>query len=307
MEENIFFWLGFIVLVIFLLILDLGVLNRGSRHISVKKALYLTAFWISLALIFGVFVSFQFGTDKGMEYFAGYAIEKAMSVDNLFVFILIFSYFKVPDEYQHKALFYGIIGALVFRAIFIFAGAELLNRFDILMYVFGAILIYAAIKTMVKKNDSGKENIIAVKMNKLMKSSPDFDGDKLFTIRNGLKVATPLLVCIIVIELSDIVFALDSIPAVLAITTDTFIVYTSNIFAILGLRSLYFAIKGSLESLEYLKYGLGIILAFVGVKLMISGFYHISIVFSLSFICVVLAVTIAISLVMRKKQSCNAV
>ncbi|MFA6679791.1 MAG: TerC family protein [Candidatus Methanomethylophilaceae archaeon] len=301
LEESPLLWLGFIVLVVILLALDLGVLNRGSHHISVKKALYLTAFWISISIVFGIFVFLEMGEQKGMEYFTGYIIEKAMSVDNLFVFILIFALFKVPDEYQHKALFYGIVGALVFRAVFIFAGAELLERFEVVMYIFGILLIYAAIKTMVKKDDSSGENMFAVKLSKHIKSSKDFDGNKLFTVQNGKKLITPLLLCIIVIEFTDIIFALDSIPAILAITTDTFIVYTSNIFAILGLRSLFFALKGSLESLEYLKYGLGIILIFVGIKLLISNWYEFSILFSLGFIGIVLIITIAISLMMRKK------
>lgn len=303
LEESPLLWLGFFVIVVILLALDLGVLNRGSHHIPVKKALYLTAFWIAISIIFGIFIFLEMGDQKGMEYFTGYIIEKAMSVDNLFVFILIFAIFEVPDEYQHKALFYGIIGALVFRAIFIFAGAELLERFEIVMYIFGILLIYAAIKTMVKKDDSNGENMFAVKLSKHIKCSEDFDCDKLFTMKNGKKLMTPLLLCILVIEFTDIIFALDSIPAILAITTDTFIVYTSNIFAILGLRSLFFALKGSLESLEYLKYGLGIILIFVGVKLLISKWYEFSIPFSLGFIGVVLIVTITVSLIMRKRTS----
>lgn len=304
MTESIWFWLGFLILVVILLALDLGLFNRGSKHIDVKHALYLTALWICIALAFGVFVWFTLGSELGIAYYTGYAIEKAMSVDNLFVFLLVFSYFSIPDEYQHKALYYGIIGAIVFRAIFIFAGAELLERFEIVMYIFGVILIYAAIKTMTKKEDTG-ENKIAAFMKKHLNASQDLDGDKLFTIQNGKKIMTPLFLCIIVIELTDIIFALDSIPAILAITTDRFVVYTSNIFAILGLRSLYFAIRGSLESLEYLKYGLGIILIFVGVKLLISNFIEIPVLASLGFILVVLAITIVFSLYMRKKKVGN--
>ncbi len=292
-------WIGFLVLVAFLLLLDLGLFNKGSKHISTRKAIYLTLFWISLAIAFGVFVYFTMGSAKGVEYFTAYIIEKAMSVDNLFVFIIIFAFFAIPDEYQHKALFYGIIGALVFRAIFIFAGAELMNNFNWMMYVFGAFLVIIALKTMFKK-EGEENNKTAVWISKVFRSSPELDGGHLTTIYKGARVATPLLLCIIVIELTDIVFAIDSIPAVLAISTDTFIIYTSNIFAILGLRSLYFAIHGSLNSLRYLKYGLGIILAFVGVKLLISGFYHIDIPVSLGFILGVLLITIVASLIKAK-------
>jgi tellurite resistance protein TerC len=302
MTENIWFWVGFLILVAILLALDLGVFNRKSKHISVKQALYFTLLWITIALIFGVFVWYTLGSELGIAYYTGYAIEKAMSVDNLFVFILIFSYFSIPDEYQHKALFYGIIGALVFRAIFVFAGAELLERFEFVMYLFGVILIIAALKTMFAKDKDSGDNKIAVFMSKHLKSSPTLDGDKFFTVQNGKKLMTPLLLCVIVIELTDIVFAVDSIPAVLAITTDRFVVYTSNIFAVLGLRSLYFAIRGSLASLEYLKYGLGIILVFVGVKLLISNFIEIPVLASLAFILGVLAITIVLSLLLRKKK-----
>ncbi len=295
-------WLIFGIIVILMFVIDLGVFNRGSKEISVKKSLYMTAFWISIALLFAVFVYFEMGVVKTTEYLTAYVIEKAMSVDNLFVFLLIFSIFAVPDKYQHKALFYGIIGALAFRALFIFIGAELLEQFDIIMYVFGAILIYTAIKTMVKKEDTDKEPF-AMRLSKRLKSSPDYDGDKLFTKVNGIRVMTPLLVCIIAIELTDIMFAFDSIPACLAITTDPFIVYTSNIFAILGLRSLYFALRGSLESLAYLKYGLGAILIFVGAKMILADIYEVEVFTSLAIILGILAITIAVSLMKNKRDS----
>lgn len=295
-------WAGFLALVVILLALDLGVLNRGSKHISTKKALYLSAFWISIGLAFSIVIYTQMGPDKTMEYLAAYVVEKAMSVDNLFVFILIFSCFYIPDDYQHKALFYGIIGALFFRAIFIFAGVELLTRFHFVMYIFGIFLIYAAYKTMTKKPQTCETNSVVAFVSKHVRSSTHLDGDKFFTVVNGKKIATPMLLCVIAIELTDIVFALDSIPAVLAISTDTFIVYTSNIFAILGLRSLYFAIRGSLNSLAYLKYGLGIILGFVGIKMIISEYLHISVVESISFIALVLLITVLASLTLNKKQ-----
>lgn len=301
MMDSGLMWLIFGIVVVVILILDLGVFNRGSKHISVKRALAMTALCISVAIIFGIFVYIEMGTDKTMEYFAAYVLEETMSIDNIFVFIIIFAYFKIPDEYQHKALFYGIIGAIVFRAVFIFAGAELLHRFHFVMYIFGIILIYTAIKTAVGKSSSDEQSF-AMKLSKKMKSSPELDGDKLFTVKDGVRMATPLFICILVIELTDIMFAFDSIPACLAITTDMFIVYTSNIFAIMGLRSLYFAVKGALGALRYLKYGLSAILIFVGVKMLIGDFVDIGVMMSLFTILAILGVTVVASLLANKKS-----
>jgi integral membrane protein, TerC family len=302
MLDSTTMWIVFGVIVIIMFALDLGVFNRGSRHISVKKSLYLTAFWISIALVFSVFIYFQMGTDATMEYLTAYVIEKMMSIDNLFVFIIIFAYFQIPDEYQHKALFYGIIGALAFRALFIVVGVGLLDKFDFVLYIFGLILIITAIKTVMQKENPDKENF-AMRLSKRFRSSPDLDGDKMFTMKDGVKMATPLFLCVIVIELTDIMFAFDSIPAVLGISTNTFIVYTSNIFAILGLRSLYFALKGTMGSLEYLKYGLGAILAFVGIKMFLSDIYHVDVLISLAFICTVLLVTVLASMIVKKRKA----
>ncbi len=302
MIDSYMMWAVFGVVVAVLLALDLGVFNRKSKHISVKKALLMTAFWIAISLLFAVFIYVEMGSDKAVEYLATYSVEKAMSIDNLFIFIVIFAYFRIPDEYQHKALFYGIIGALVFRALFIFAGAELLDNFKFVMYIFGAILIYTAIKTVVKKEDPNKANKFAMILSRHTRVSSGLDGDKLFTFKEGVRRMTPLMLCIIVIELTDIMFAVDSIPACLAITTDMFIVYTSNIFAILGLRSLYFALRGTMESLEYLKYGLGVILAFVGMKMLLSDIIEINVVTSLVVIVGVLLITIAFSLLKTKQN-----
>jgi len=302
MLDSTTMWIVFGVIVIIMFALDLGVFNRGSHHISVKKSLYLTAFWISIALVFSVFIYFQMGTDATMEYLTAYVIEKMMSIDNLFVFIIIFAYFQIPDEYQHKALFYGIIGALAFRALFIVVGVGLLDKFDFVLYIFGLILIITAVKTVMQKENPNKENF-AMRLSKRFRSSPELDGDKMFTMRDGVKMATPLFLCVIVIELTDIMFAFDSIPAVLGISTNTFIVYTSNIFAILGLRSLYFALKGTMGSLEYLKYGLGAILAFVGIKMFLSDVYHIDVLVSLAFICTVLLVTVLASMMVKKRKA----
>ena len=256
-------------------------------------------------MAFGIFIFVEYGSGLATEYYPAYIIEKAMSVDNLFVFIMIFGMFAIPDEYQHKALFYGIIGAVVFRALFIVAGVELLNNFHFVMYIFGILLIYAALKTLFKKDEGDGDSRIAGFLSKHMKCSPELDGGKLFTKIDGKKVVTPLFMCILVIELTDIVFALDSIPAVLAISTDMLIVYTSNIFAILGLRSLYFAIRGGLESLSYLKYGLGVILLFVAFKLLASDLVHIPVWVSLVVILEVLAVTIVASLAMNRRQTAH--
>ncbi len=296
MTESIWFWVGFLALVAVLMAFDLGLFNRGSKHIDAKKAIRMTIVWISIAVLFGIFVLFTLGTDKAIEFYTGYIVEESMSIDNLFVFILIFSFFKIPDDYQHKALYYGIFGALIFRAIFIFAGAELMERFDIVIYIFGIILLIAALKTIFKKSGDEEENKMAIWLSKVFKTSPELDGDKFFTRVDGKLIMTPLLLCVIVIELSDVIFALDSIPAVLAISTDTFIVYTSNIFAIMGLRSLYFTIKESMKSLRFLNYGLGIILAFVAFKLLTEKFIEIPVLASLLVIITVLAITVILSL-----------
>lgn len=302
MTESIWFWIGFLALIAVLMAFDLGIFNKGSKHISAKKAMKMTAVWVAIAVAFGIFILITLGSDKAVEFYTGYIVEESMSIDNLFVFILIFSFFKIPDDYQHKALYYGIFGALIFRAIFIFAGAELMERFEFVMYIFGVILLIAAIKTIFKKDDDEGENKVAVAMSKIFKTSPELDGDKFFTRIDGKLIMTPLFLCVIVIELSDIIFALDSVPAVLAITTDRFIVYTSNIFAIMGLRSLYFTIKESMKSLKFLNYGLGIILAFVAFKLLAAKFVHIPVFASLLIIVGVLAVTVILSLVFKDKD-----
>lgn len=301
MVDQSVMWLVFGIVVAIMLALDLFVLNRKSRHVSVKRALAETAMWIAVAMAFMVFVYFEEGTEKAGEYLAAYAIEKAMSVDNLFLFIVIFSYFSIPDEYQHKALLWGVIGAIVFRAIFILVGATLLESFHFIMYIFGAVLLITALKTMFGKEKEDGSETVAMRLSRKIRSSPELDGDKLFTVRDGVKMATPLFLCIIVIELSDLLFAFDSIPACLSISTDTLIVYSSNIFAVLGLRSLYFAINGMMNALRYMKYGLGIILLFVAFKMLLSDFYHISVGVSLTVILGVLAATVLFSYLFRNK------
>ena len=300
-------WIIFLVMVAFLLVLDLGVINRKKEDVSMRKALALSVFWISMGLLFGAFVFLAADMDfeHALHYYTAYTVELTMSVDNLFVFIIVFAYFSVPNEYQHKALFYGIIGAMAFRLIFILAGIQLLHRFDFMIYVFGIVLILTAIRTVIKKDGDGTSfdrNIFVRGFRRVMKVSDSYDGDKFFTMKNGVKMATPLLLCVLVLEMTDIMFAFDSVPAVLAITTDTLIVYSSNIFAILGLRSIYFALRGAVSKLAYLKYGLGAILVFIGLKMLLSGTYHVPVLLSLFVILSVLAVTVILSVTLSKRH-----
>lgn len=293
-------WIAFAVIVVILLALDLGVFNRKSHVIGVKEALIMSAFWIGIALAFNAVIFWQMGSQSGLEYTAAYVMEKALSVDNLFVFIIIFAFFGIAPEYQHKILFYGIIGALVFRAIFIFAGVTLVEKFDWLLYIFGIFLLITAIKLAVQKDQKvdPDKNIVVRGFKKIMPVSTDSHGGKFFVKNAGVLAATPLFLALLVIESTDVVFAVDSIPAVMGITTDMFIVYTSNVFAILGLRSLYFALAGVMSAMYYLKYGLAVILAFVGIKMLlpIVG-YHVDVLVSLGVILSVLLISIVASVI----------
>lgn len=296
-------WLVFIAIIVVMLAIDLW-FNRKSHHIPLRTAAAQTAVWISIALVFGLLIYLV--TNDGnltLEYYTAYAIEEAMSMDNLFVFIIIFAYFGIRDEDQHKALFYGVVGAIVFRAIFIFVGSELISMFHWVLYIFGIILLIVALKTLFGKDDN-KENKIA----KYMKNRFDYveseeTRGKLFVKVNGRRVVTVLFICIIVIELSDIVFALDSIPAVLAISQDTLVIYTSNIFAVMGLRSLFFVIHGGMQHIRYLKYGLGLILLFVAIKLLIEEFYEVEVLTSLVVIISILVVTVVASLLKNRMDA----
>ncbi len=299
MDNEMMAWIVFIIIALVLVVLDL-ILHRKPEHIPMKRALKETMIWILAATGYGIFIFITFGNDKGLEFITAYIMEESMSIDNLFVFIIIFSLFAIPDEYQHKALFYGIFGAVIFRLLFMLIGVELM-KFHFVMYIFGALLAYAALKTLFAKEEEEGKSKIAEFMSKHLKTSPTLDGNKFFTKIDGKKVATPLLLCVIVIEFSDLVFALDSIPAVLALSNDLLVIYTSNIFAILGLRSLYFAIKGGLSSLKYLKYGLGIILMFIAAKLLLVDFIEVPIIASLAFIVGVLLITIVASLMSKDK------
>ena len=304
MEVNIFFWIGFHLFVLTMLALDLGVFNKRAHKIEVREALIWTGVWISLALIFNVFVLAEFGKVKALEFFTGYVIEYSLSVDNIFVFILIFSYFSVKPQYQHKVLFWGILGALIMRGIFIFAGITLISRFHWIILIFGGFLVLTGIKMLVQRETSvdPEKNALLRIFRRILPVSETLHGDKLFVTQNGKMMATPLFMVLLVIESSDLIFAVDSIPAVLAISKDTFIVYTSNIFAILGLRSLYFAMSGIMGYFRYLKVGLAFVLTFVGLKMLFSYFhFEIPIVLSLSIIVSILLISVIASVVIKRK------
>jgi tellurite resistance protein TerC len=266
------FWVLFNVFVAVMLFLDLAVIHRGSEGMGFKKALLGSLFWISLAVAFGALVYFWQGPQKALEFGTGYLIEESLSVDNLFVFLVLFNYFKVPTERQYKVLFWGIIGALIMRFIFIFAGVSLINRFHWIIYIFGAILIYSGIKLAFGEQTEvdPEKNPILKLFRRLVPITEEYVGDKFVVRRDGRRYATPLLAVLIVVETTDLLFAVDSIPAVLAISRDPFIVYTSNVFAILGLRAMYFALSGMFEIFHYLHYGLSAILVFVGSKMLLS-------------------------------------
>lgn len=305
MEINGYMWTGFIALVIIMLIVDLGVFHRQAHEVKLKEALSWSAIWIALSLIFNGVIWYYMGEVKALEFLTGYLIEKSLSVDNLFVFIMLFGYFKVDPKYQHKVLFWGIIGALVMRAIFIFAGVALLEKFHWLIYIFGAFLIYSGIAMLKphKEDVQPDKNPLVRLFTRFFPVTPKMHEGKFFVRINAKLFATPLFIVLLIVEFTDLIFAVDSIPAILAISNDTFIIFTSNVFAILGLRALYFALAGITEYFYYLKYGLAAILAFVGTKMIMSGFgLKIDIVYSLLIIFMLLAFSILASVVFPVKK-----
>jgi len=304
MTDTLWLWIGFNVFVLAMLALDLGVFHRKAHIVTVKESLSWTAVWVTLALIFNLGIWHYMGPQKGLEFFTGYVIEKSLSVDNVFVFALLFSYFAVPQLYQHKVLFWGILGALVMRAIMIFLGAALIAKFAWIIYVFGAFLILTGLKMIFKKEEEihPERNPLVRWFKKLMPVTNDYRGDKFFVKENGVRMATPLFVVLLLVEFSDLIFAVDSIPAIFAVTKDPFIVYTSNVFAILGLRSLYFALAGVMDKFHYLKIGLGVVLTFVGVKMLLGHTaWKIDTHVSLGVIVGVLAISVIVSLLRPKK------
>ena len=296
-------WIGFTVFVLGMLAVDLGVLHRNAHKIRVREALAWTAVWISLALFFNLGVYFWFGSERALEFLAGYVIEKALSVDNIFVFLVILSAFAVPAQLQHRALFWGVLGALVLRAIFIVLGAAMLHRFHWVAYVFGAFLVFTAIKLLAQRGAQvhpEKSSFLRL-FRPLIPSVNDFRGDHFIVASAGRRFATPLLMVVVAIEATDIVFAVDSIPAIFAVTKDPFIVYTSNIFAMLGLRALYFALADMMGKFQYLKVGLSLVLAFVGSKMLLAGVYRIPVSVSLAAIATLLLGAVVASLVWPTK------
>ena len=304
MTDTTILWAAFNVFVLIMLALDLGIFHRKSHTVSIREALTWTGIWFGLAMLFNLFVYYQFGKEKSIEFFTGYLIEKSLSVDNIFVIIMVFSFFSVPERYQHKVLFWGILGALVMRVVFIFAGIELIHKFHWLMYVFGGFLIVTGIRMAtgngVKLDPDGNPMVKLVR--KIFPVTNSFMGDNFFVRLNGRLWATPLFVVVIVIEGTDLIFAVDSIPAILAISDDPFIVYTSNVFAILGLRSLYFALSGIEKYFHYLKYGLATILVFVGAKMALVDLVKIPVEISLIVIVFVLGFSMLASIAIAKPQ-----
>ena len=299
-------WVGFGLFILLMLALDLGVLNRKAHAVTYREAAVWSAVWVTLAMIFAGLVFWKTDRLTGWEFLTGYVIELSLSVDNLFVFLLIFSYFKVPAKYQHRVLFWGVLGALVMRMTMIGIGATLVERFHWILYIFGAFLIYTGFK-MLRQDEAHanpEDNPLVRFVTKLIPITRHYEGEKFFTTVNGKKMGTLLLLVLVIVEVSDLVFAVDSIPAIFGITTNPFIVYTSNVFAILGLRSLYFLLAGVVEKFHYLKVGLAVVLMFVGVKMLSEGYIHdrfgvskeTVILVSLGFVAVMLLSSVAASL-----------
>ncbi len=309
MDEPIWLWIGFNLFVLAMLAIDLGVFHRKAHAVSGKEALIWSVVWISLSLLFNLIIylfwdrmvpaSAYTNSEAALAFLTGYLIEKSLSVDNIFVFILIFSFFAVPSAYQHRVLFWGILGALVMRGTLIFIGAALLEQFHWIIYVFGAFLVFTGIRMALSNSEENVQpdkNPVVKFFRRFMPVTENFEGDKFFVSRAGRLLATPLFLILLVVESTDLVFAVDSIPAIFAVTRDPFIVYTSNVFAILGLRALYFLLANVMDKFQYLKVGLSAVLVFIGVKMVIDGFYHIPIGISLGVVASILTISVLASL-----------
>lgn len=298
-------WIGFSLFILTMLSLDLGLFNRKAHTIRYREAWIWSAVWVTLAMIFAGLVFYYQGSQRGFEFLTGYLIELSLSVDNLFVFLLIFSYFKVPSKFQHRVLFWGVMGALVMRLTMIFVGAALIERFHWIIYIFGAFLVYTGIKMFGQEeiDIQPEQNPLVRAVTRFFPISRHYDEEKFFTKSNGKRTGTLLLLVLMVVEVTDLVFAVDSIPAIFAITTNTFIVYTSNVFAILGLRSMYFLLAGVVEKFRYLRIGLAIVLTFIGVKMLLGALgLHIPIKISLSFVAIVLVGSVVVSLLIAPER-----
>ena len=301
---NIWFWVGFVAFVLVMLALDLGVFHRHAHEVRAKEAGIWTAVWVGLALAFAAGLHFVVGRPAALTFLTGYVIEEALSADNIFVMVLIFEYFRVPKSSQHRVLFYGILGALVMRGAFIAAGSVLITRFHWVLYIFGGLLVVTGIRMAVRRDESfdGEKSRLVRGLRKVLPLSPRYHEASFTIVENGRRFATPLLLVLILVEATDLVFAIDSIPAIFGVTTDPFIVYTSNIFAVMGLRSLYFLLAAVVDRFHLLKYGLALILTFVGFKMLTERWIDIDIALSLAIIVAVLAISIVASLVWAKDR-----
>ncbi|HUG33976.1 MAG TPA: TerC family protein [Anaerolineales bacterium] len=314
MDGTIWLWVGFIIFVLAMLAIDLGVFHRKAHAISIKEATIWSVVWISLSMLFNLglyffwdkisFESTYTNSEAALAFFTGYLIEKSLSVDNIFVFVLLFTYFSVPAAHQHRVLFWGIIGALIMRGTLIAVGAALLKEFHWIIYIFGVFLIYTGFRMASHKNEdlNPDQNVLLKFLRRIMPVTNTYEGDKFFVRRAGRLMATPLLVVLLVVESTDLVFAVDSIPAIFAVTQDPFIVFTSNVFAILGLRSLYFLLAGVVDKFHYLKLGLSVVLVFVGIKMVIVDLYKIPVGVSLGVIAAILTTSIIASIIRARRR-----
>ena len=302
-ETNIWFWLGFVGFVLAMLSLDLGVFHRTPHEVRPKEAAIWTGVWVALAMLFAAGLFAIYGHRVGLTFLTGYVIEESLSVDNIFVIVLIFDYFRVPRICQHRVLFYGILGALVMRGLFIGLGAVLIARFHWILYIFGGMLVITGVRMAFRGDEefNGEENAVVRVVRRFMPISQDYQGKHFFTMEAGQRVATPLLLVLVLVEFTDLIFAIDSIPAIFGVTQDPFIVFTSNIFAILGLRSLYFLLAAVVDRFYLLKYGLALILTFVGAKMLGERFFEIDIVLSLAIILGILAAAIVASMIWPRR------
>jgi tellurite resistance protein TerC len=301
---NLWFYIGFTAFVLAMLALDLGVFHRKAHVVTPKEAGMWVGIWMTLAFLFAAGIYLWSGADNALLFLTGYLIEQSLSVDNIFVIVMIFSYFRVPKKYEHRVLFWGILGALVMRAIFIGFGSFLIQKVSWILYLFGAFLIFTGARMAMKREDEFDEhNVILRLARRYLRVSNEYDGQHFFTVQNGKRLATPLLPVLLVVEVTDLIFAVDSIPAIFAVTTDAFLVYTSNIFAILGLRSMYFLLSGIVHRFVYLQYGLSVILVFVGLKMIAADFVHVPTPLSLGVIVLALGVSIAASLVRSQRTA----
>jgi tellurite resistance protein TerC len=302
-------WLGFIVFVLVMLALDLGIFHRKAHVVGYKEALGWSAVWIAMSLLFGAGVWWKFGHERGLEFLTGYLIEKSLSVDNIFVFVVIFGALGIPRLYQHRVLFWGILFALVLRAAMIFAGTAMLAKFHWLIYVFGGFLVLTGIKILLQKEEeeNPEEGWVMRTAKRFIPTTSRLDGDRFFSIENGRRLATPLFMALVLVEVSDVVFAVDSIPAIFAITRDPFIVFTSNIFAILGLRSLFFLLAEMVDKFRYLKLGLAFVLMFVGAKMLVVEYYKLPALLSLCVILGILGISVVASLWADKRDKAAGV